>query len=1078
MLSFHRPILCAAAALTAAACGSRVPDPDSQRPGPAENAEASSVALTPFLAARLRVAPRQEGATTTELPVVSPSAATGYRRVGAQIVAEVPRPVTKSAWHSTARAADVALAATADGEFVVADGEATNAVSVRARLVGAAASRGEIERGYVVYPDAMGPGVHLLHRPHLEGTEDYVYFSARPATEALVYEVDVRRVAGLRLVPGTRTLEFLDATGDPRLRIAPPYLVDADGQRRPVEIRVTGCAVDTDARTPWARQVTAPRAASCRVELGWSGGGPERYPLIVDPAWATTGSMASPRYWHCEQRIWDAKGVFQWYAMGGLSIGNAQLASVEVFSGASWASAGALTQGRDSCQGAVLRAAPAQSVSPAAVGGAVNGQMSSTSVEIRDPATGVWKTGPAMNVGRRMFSLTRIGNDYLAVGGGPVTAQVERWQYATATWSLVAPLTHARWGHVGLETADSVLVAGGMGQAGKPLADAEVYDVATKTWQPAGTLPIAVHLPSGVADGVPVVVGGDTTGQGQPTKSVARLNAMQPPIWTSPVALLTPRRQHAMVAGIVAYLTFDGQGQLTTHEPFFVIGGKGPNGVLADAEVLSTTDGIHFGRTGPLNAPRYWHSAMQLNGKMYVTAGLDGGGQPLASSEVFTIHHVGESCVADADCDHDICACGVCIEKKLDTGTASTCPEECNSGFATDGVCCDALCDGDCEACSAAAKGQGADGACGPVKSGLDPKNKCEQLGSGNCALQGFCDGNGVCANHQGAACGGGPTCQDPETALLGQKCASDGNCAAAAAVPCGAYKCEEPGCLASCQTNSDCKPPNTCQEGSCVSSKPLGQNCSKSSECTSKVCGVEGVCCNDACDSPCVSCLAQQTGKVDGQCHPVVDGHEDPKGHCKAESDCGPDGKCDGKGVCRSAATPGTACKAGGRCEGGFQVNLACDGKGTCADQAPNVSCGSFLCDGSTGQCFKACKATETDCAEGNVCNLDTQKCVPASDKTCADDHTVVVAGKATTCPDGTVCKSGDCVPAGSGSGGAGASTTKPGGTTTDVNAKDGCGCRAVGTGSRSGGGGALLVALLALGVRRRARRAELRRA
>jgi hypothetical protein len=43
--------------------------------------------------------------------------------------------------------------------------------------------------------------------------------------------VEVSRVAGLRLV--SNVLEFLDEGGAPRLRIAPPFVVDA----RPIALR-------------------------------------------------------------------------------------------------------------------------------------------------------------------------------------------------------------------------------------------------------------------------------------------------------------------------------------------------------------------------------------------------------------------------------------------------------------------------------------------------------------------------------------------------------------------------------------------------------------------------------------------------------------------------------------------------------------------------------------------------------------------------------------------------------------------------------------------------------------------------
>jgi hypothetical protein len=55
-------------------------------------------------------------------------------------------------------------------------------------------------------------------------------------------------VKGLRLV--ANTLEMLDGGGAPRLRVAPPYLVGADGIQTDATLAVEGCAVDTTLRRP------------------------------------------------------------------------------------------------------------------------------------------------------------------------------------------------------------------------------------------------------------------------------------------------------------------------------------------------------------------------------------------------------------------------------------------------------------------------------------------------------------------------------------------------------------------------------------------------------------------------------------------------------------------------------------------------------------------------------------------------------------------------------------------------------------------------------------------------------------
>jgi hypothetical protein len=49
----------------------------------------------------------------------------------------------------------------------------------------------------------------------------------------------------------------------------------------------------------------------------------------------------------------------------------------------------------------------------------------------------------------------------------------------------------------------------------------------------------------------------------------------------------------------------------------------------------------------------------------------------------------------------------------------------CLSGSCTDGVCCNTACTGLCQACTAARKGTGADGVCGPILAGTVARRAC-----------------------------------------------------------------------------------------------------------------------------------------------------------------------------------------------------------------------------------------------------------------------------------------------------------------------------------------------------------------
>ena len=100
----------------------------------------------------------------------------------------------------------------------------------------------------------------------------------------------------------------------------------------------------------------------------------------------------------------------------------------------------------------------------------------------------------------------------------------------------------------------------------------------------------------------------------------------------------------------------------------------------------------------------------------------------------------------------------------------------CLSGSCADGVCCDTPCDGPCAACTAARRGAGADGECGPVAAGLDPDDECPGATT--------CDTGGACSLlNAGSACTLGDEC-------AGGRCA-DGVCRCVAQITAGsAHTC------------------------------------------------------------------------------------------------------------------------------------------------------------------------------------------------------------------------------------------------------------------------------------------------
>ena len=133
-------------------------------------------------------------------------------------------------------------------------------------LVGARDVAAQSVDGYTVYPRAHASGATIFERALPTGTEDFISFETRPSAGGRLRITFGEGVGGLRLVAGT--LEMLDKDGTPRLRVAPPYIVGADGARTDATLAVKA-ARSTRSPAPWGRPVTSPGAATCTVRVTW-----------------------------------------------------------------------------------------------------------------------------------------------------------------------------------------------------------------------------------------------------------------------------------------------------------------------------------------------------------------------------------------------------------------------------------------------------------------------------------------------------------------------------------------------------------------------------------------------------------------------------------------------------------------------------------------------------------------------------------------------------------------------------------------------------------------------------------------
>jgi len=231
-------------------------------------------------------------------------------------------------------------------------------------------------------------------------------------------------------------------------------------------------------------------------------------------------------------------------------------------------------------------------------------------------------------------------------------------------------------------------------------------------------------------------------------------------------------------------------------------------------------------------------------------------------------------------------------------GAACTSDLACASKFCVDGVCCNALCDGQCQACNLAKPGT-----CSPVTTGGPIGSKRQPCpGSGVCGAAcalvapstttaactfpksdhacaspscagntltptAFCDGAGTCVPPAGMACPFGLKCLGATACLTG--CSSAADCVA---------------------TSPFCDPVNQ----RCTAARPVGSSCASNGECQNGQC-VDRFCCDAACGESCRAC--DLTGQ-EGRCTSLPAGNQ-PRGTLRTP--CGGSGACGARCDCAS---------------------------------------------------------------------------------------------------------------------------------------------------------------------------------
>ncbi|HRI79450.1 MAG TPA: kelch repeat-containing protein [Cyclobacteriaceae bacterium] len=138
--------------------------------------------------------------------------------------------------------------------------------------------------------------------------------------------------------------------------------------------------------------------------------------------------------------------------------------------------------------------------------------------ELFDPATGTWTATGSMRTPRATYTLTLLPDGRaIAVGGttdnGVALSSAEVYDPISGSWTETEPMANARTGHQAtvLVGGRRLLVTGGYGDVTDPIAVAEILDIKTMQWAPAGNLvaPRFLHTAHLVeSDGRVLLVGG------------------------------------------------------------------------------------------------------------------------------------------------------------------------------------------------------------------------------------------------------------------------------------------------------------------------------------------------------------------------------------------------------------------------------------------------------------------------------------------------------------------------------------------------------------------------------------------
>jgi MYXO-CTERM domain-containing protein len=337
------------------------------------------------------------------------------------------------------------------------------------------------------------------------------------------------------------------------------------------------------------------------------------------------------------------------------------------------------------------------------------------------------------------------------------------------------------------------------------------------------------------------------------------------------------------------------------------------------------------------------------------------------------------SCSSDAECvGPSYCDAGVCKAKKA-AGLGCVGSNECLDNACLAAVCCDALCNGACEACGidghcALISGQGS-AACGGYKcDGATASCPTSCLDDNNCLASHYCAG-GACLPRvvQGQPCGTGTQCVSGfcadgvccDTACSGlcEACSQaakgggvDGACGPVAAGSDPHSNCEDLG-PSQCLRNGRCDGAGQCA------------NYAAGTECGATDCVDDKIT-----QHRCGAATCQPTTLTD--CRPYKCSAAQCLTSCIDSNDCAPGHVCEtGSKTCKAKSADGTKCTDGATCTNGHCVdgtccNSACIGQCQACDLPSALGTCSPVTGAPRGSRPKCAAAATNDPCSARACN------------------------------------------------------------------------------------------------------------